>query len=263
MKLLVVSAALLSASLAFANPHELPYTYTTESLPKGALEVEQYADLTPVSYVNTTGAKVFTLRSILTTEFEYGISNKLELGLYFQMSNDPADPSGSAPFGFDGIKQRLRYRLAAPGKWPVDVGFYLEIAELRNEFELEWKVLLQRRVGPVGFMVNLWAEHESYYDNHQEWVINPTAGVTWQIHPVFHLGLEFWMHAEWGTTTKDAITNFNNSPHYMLGPAVMFEFGRFWWSTGAYVRLDGLDEGIGLGSQWGHVWIRTMLGIEI
>jgi hypothetical protein len=257
------AAFMLSSTVALANPRALPFTYPSESLAKGAMEMEQYVDLTPVKTIDTTGAKTWTPAFKLTTEYEYGITDRLELGLYLQFSNNPGDGTGIAPLSFDGVKQRLRYRLAAPGQWPVDLSLYLELAELRNEFEIEAKVNLQRRVGRVRFMLNLWAEREFYYDGQGEWAINPTGGVTWQIHPIFHFGLEYWMRAEFGRATADPATAFNASAHEFVGPAALLQFGRFWWSTGAYVRLDGLHDPLPIGALYGHVWVRTIIGLDI
>ena len=270
----LAGAALLPSGASRANPRALPFTYPSESLPKGASEVEQYTDLTPVKAYTGGSTPSWTLNYTLTTEFEHGITNRLELGLYLALQSDTGSGSGSAnsPLTFSGIKQRLRYRFAAPGQWPVDVAVYLELAELSNEVELEGKLNLQRRVGPVRFMVNLWAEHEFYYNGMQEWVLNPTAGVTAQIRPMFHLGFEYWMHAEVGRTggpalapsaMLDAATVANTNAHSYLGPAMLLQFGRFWWSTGAYLRLDGIHDPLPVGALYGHFWIRTIIGLDI
>lgn len=264
----IVFVALANARAAYANPRTLPFTYPSESLPKGGFELEQYFDLTPVKFNDSTGTKggVWSTKYVITTEYEYGITDRLELGLYLEFANDTGTGGSSAPPAlFDGIKQRLRYRLAAPGRWPVDVAFYLETAEFYNEFELEGKVILQRRVGPVAFMVNLWAEREFYYNGIGEWVLNPTAGVTWQLHPMFHLGLEYWMHAELGgPATTDPVTRANQDAHHYLGPAAMLQFRRFWWTTGVYARLDDIAENTRSlpGELYGHFWVRTMLGLD-
>jgi len=263
MKRLVVAWLVALAPSVRANPRPLPFTYPSESLAKGEFELEQFVDLSPVRTLDLTAAKVWTLRYVLTSEFEYGITRRLELGFYLLASNTP-DGSGGAPFSFDGVKQRLRYRLREPGEWPVDVAFYLELAELRNELELEAKVILQRRFGPVRIMVNLWAEREFYYDGRGEWVLDPTAGATVQVHPRLHIGLEYWVRGELGAPpTTNPVAQFNADFHHFLGPALMVQLGRFWWSTAAYLRLDGIHRTSGIGEAYGHIWVRTVLGVEL
>jgi hypothetical protein len=268
---LALFSLLAFATTASANPRALPYTYPTESLPKGMMELEQYVDLTPVPNYSITGATNFTtVKYTLTTEYEYGITRKLELGLYLQAENYPGDvPGGVAPFTFDGVKQRARYRFADPGKWPVDVAVYLEFAELATEFEIEAKVNLERRFGRFAIMSNLWAEREFYYNTPDEWVINPTLGMTFEVHPILTLGLESWMHAEFGhpsiTGSQGTATaaQFNNDPHEFVGPTAMLMFGRFWTSVGAYLRVDGINDAVPIGAIYGHFTVRTMLGVDL
>jgi hypothetical protein len=261
IRLATGTIVMLAAAVAVANPRPLPYTYPSETLPERGLELEQFADLTPVRAFDTSGTMTWLTHSILTTEIEYGISDRLELGLYFQFSDDPGASAGDAPLHFDGIKQRLRYRLADAEEWPVDVSLYGEIAELRNELETEAKVNLQRRFGPVRVMANLWAEREFYFSGRQEWVLNPTVGATYEVSPKLSLGLEYWMHAEFPDGV--ATTNFNTLAHHYVGPAVMFQFRRLWWSVAPYVRLDGFGREAQLGDQFGRVWVRSVIGIDL
>jgi hypothetical protein len=245
-------------ALAAATPHDIPFSYGYATLGKGQLEIEQYADLTPVKG-QLGDATPTTLRSILTTEIEYGLSDKLELGLYFQFTNDPSS-SGLAsnwPLGFDGIKQRLRYRLAEAGQWPVDTSLYLELSELSTEVELEAKVNLERRLGPIRLLMNLWAENEFYYNGVNEWVLHPTAGASFELTPALKLGFEYWLNAEFG-----ADTGFNPAPHHYLGPTMSFQGSRFWCTFAPYLRLDRWDRSGQVGDEFGRLWLRLVIGVE-
>jgi hypothetical protein len=256
-----------------ANPRPLPYTYPSEMLQQGGFEVEQFVDLTPVP-ANVSGSSPSTLLSAtLITELEYGLADRLELGLYFQASDVPASLTGSGiaetSLNFDGVEQRLRYGLDRPGAWPIDVELYGEIAEFQNEFEVEAKLILQRRIGRVRLMVNLVAEHESYYSGRQEWVLAPTGGFSWEVVPWLNLGLEYWSHGEVGATSTASSSSltefspFNQQFHSYVGPAVMLQFKRLWWSVGAYVRLDSITRAAEVGDQYGLLWVRSVIGIDI
>jgi hypothetical protein len=62
----------------------------------------------------------------------------------------PAMPAGT------GIKQRLRYRFADAGRWPIDVALYGEVTENDREIELEAKVTTP----PIGSRIRygaVWA----------------------------------------------------------------------------------------------------------
>jgi hypothetical protein len=239
-------------------------------LPAGGLEVEQFVDFTPVPAIAAgSGAPTTLLRGILTTELEYGLADRLELGLYFQFSNNPGSATGEAPtvpIAFDGLKQRLRWGLAPPGEWPVDVALYGEVGEFQNEIELEAKVILQRRIGRVRLMVNLWAEREIYFSGRQEWVLNPTAGASWEVTPWLHLGAEYWLHSELGGGTvpgDNTLSAFNTQTHHYIGPAVLLQFHKLWWSVAPYVRLDDLSRKAQLGDLFGPLWVRTVIGLDL
>jgi hypothetical protein len=253
--------AVLAPAVASATPRALPFSYPYATLSRGQLELEQFVDLSPVRGLDTTGALRYAPRGVLTTELEYGLTDRLELALYIQLSEDPASGTGDSALHFDGIKQRLRWRLAEAGEWPVDVALYGELAELRNEFEVEAKVILEKRLGRLQLITNLWAEHEFYYDGRREWVLNPTAGGSFEITPAVHLGAEYWMRAEFGGGAPAGA--FNPAPHHYVGPALLLLFNRFWWTIGPYVRLDALDRPTQLGDQFGRVWVRTIVGIDI
>jgi hypothetical protein len=256
---------------ARANPRPLPFTYQAETLPQGALEVEQFVDLVPVRAISfATGNPIWFLASQMQTEFEIGLTNKLELGLYLTLAPLASpDYAQQVPTLLDGngIKQRLRYRLADPEEWPIDVALYGEIVENEREIELEAKIILQRRVGRVRFITNLWAEREYYFDGRREWVLNPTLGVTAELSPRYHLGAESWMRAEY---LDDATgpRSFNQGPHVYVGPAFMANFGKVWWSSGLYLRVTDLERAVtpgdstSAGDSFGRLWFRTIVGLS-
>ena len=74
----------LAASPARANPRALPFTYPYATLPCGGFEMEQYIDAIPLQVTRTLPGggteKVTTLAFELQTEFELGLTDRLELG---------------------------------------------------------------------------------------------------------------------------------------------------------------------------------------
>ena len=253
-----IGASALIPGLAHANPRPLPFTYQSETLPKGALEVEQFVDFVPSKVADPSGNPVHFLATEFQTEFELGLTDRLELGLYVSFVPQPSEYTQLPVMEFgNGAKQRVRYRLADPEAWPVDVALYGEVSENEREVELEGKIILQRRVGRVRFITNLWAEHEFYLDHHREWVLDPTVGVTAELSPRYHLGAEGWMRAEYRVGGGTSL-----SPHVYIGPAFMMNFGRLWWSNGVYVRVTDFDRAIGLGEAYGPWWWRTIIGLS-
>jgi hypothetical protein len=261
----LAGALALVAGSAAANPKPLPFTYPYPTLPAGETEVEQYADFTPTRALSASTGKPATVGLFLfQTEFEHGITDRLELGLYLQLAPPVGEDYASVATLDAGtaLKQRLRLRLAEAGEWPVDVSLYGEIVEARSEIELEAKVNLERRVGRLRLMANLSAEHEFYFDGRREWVLNPSAGATFEVRPWFHTGLEYWMHAELGGAIPTP-RPFAAGPHHYVGPALLFNFGRLWWSSGLYFRVSDAGRVQEPGDAYGHLWLRTIIGIDL
>lgn len=268
MKILPPSLAgafLLGASTAAANPRPLPFTYTTATQPAGAVELEHQIDLVPLRATATnTGKPTWYLASQHQTEFEVGLTSRLELGLYVSYVPVPTGTLTDAATLTEttGVKQRLRYRLADPGAWPIDVALYGELVENQNEFEIEAKVIVHRELGPLRLAANVTGEREWYWTGVREWVLQPSAGVSFEITPALRPGLEGWLRVEYQDAAS-ATRGFNLGPHAYVGPVMMVAVGNLWWTTGVYARLTQRGHTLEPGDAYGGVWARTMIGIGL
>jgi hypothetical protein len=255
---------------AQANPKKLPYSYGPMTVPSGALEWETIIDLTPVRVgrerADGTLEGIFAPRYLLQTELEYGLTDKLELGLYLLWRQGA---SADTPFlRFEGLKQRVRWRLADPGAWPIDVALYFEVAELVEEIELEEKVILRRSFGPLELLMNLWIEQEWYFiDDETKFVYNPTVGAAYEISPAVTVGLEYWARGRFDREASSARPAADDdaprSTRHYLGPTLMLQRGDYWLATGAYLRLDALSTSLAVDDQFGRIWIRLILGVGL
>ena len=270
--LVTLSSALVAVALAapaHANPKAFPFTYGTNTMPKGHLELEQYIDTVPVRAARELPdgslEGVLTPRYELQTEFEYGVNDWMDVGFYVVFRQGA---SADTPFlRFQGTKQRVRLRFADPGAWPVDVGAYLEVAEYHDEIELEEKLLLQHRQGPLLFAANLWVEQE-YYFIVDEWkfLYNPSIAASVELDPHVTLGLEYWARGRFDTGYQSGASDDDATPagarHY-VGPTVLLQSGEYWLSLGAYLRVDGLGEPTAVGDGFGRVWVRAIVGLGL
>jgi hypothetical protein len=255
---------------AVANPRPLPFSYPYETLPEQALELEQYVDMIPVRVVRElpdgTTEGVVSLRSQLQTELEYGLTDRLEVALYFTFRQGG---SATAPLlRFQGLKQRARYRFKEHGEWPINVGLYLEVAELHDELELEEKILLSRRFGPVNVVANLWVEQEwSFQTEEIKHIYNPTLGVSYELSPRLSLGAEYWLRGRFdsdrGPTDMDGEADATTTAVHYAGPTLLLQSKKVWLAVGAYARLDQLGTGVAMGDPFGKLWVRTLLGIDL
>jgi hypothetical protein len=256
------------SSAAFGGARSLPFTYPVETLSKGDLELEMYGDLTPLRVAATTPpfGQLWEPAYILQSEFEYGLTDSIELAFYQQFKADPVD-GGTNGLSFDGFKWEVRGRLADIGAWPIDVGLYLELETLHDEIGLEGKVLLGKHFKGFHWMANLWVEaaENRPFDASQRsfhFVINPTTGLSYQVTPTFHPGVEYWARGELGTVGDTPVERINNRVHHLVGPTVHLNFGRVWWSAGWYADLNNFGSPQP-GEIWGPWWVRTVLGLEL
>jgi hypothetical protein len=199
------------------------------------------------------------------TEFEHGLTDRLELGLYVTFVPGIGAAFSDLPIGAQGtgMKQRLRYQLAPTGEWPIDVGLYAEVVENERELELEGKIIAQRRLGPVRGIVNFTLEREFYYDGRHDIVLEPSAGLTFEASPQVQPGIEWWVRSEYPEENPPSPRPFQLGPQHYIGPVAMFQFGKLWWSAGAYLRLNRPDHTLVVGEAYGRVWVRSVLGFSL
>lgn len=258
---------LLATATAHANPRPLPLTYTTDTLAPGAAELELFTDLVPLRAISpATTMETSYLASAFTLELEVGLAPRLELGLYATLVPSLGDSLANAaqlPGAGTGLKQRLRYTFSDPGAWPVDVGIYGELTENERELEVESKVLIERRFDRVRVAANLSAEYELYFAGQREWVLNPSAGATYELSPRYHVGIDGFLRGEYPTSPRPAMRTFGLGPHVYAGPAVLLSFEKVWWSIGGYVRLTDAGHDLGPGEPYGRVWVRSAVGFDL
>jgi hypothetical protein len=265
IKCTILTAVLAASGAARATPVPLPFTYPYETLGEGELEIELYGDMTPLRVqadpADTNHGRMWEPRYVLQNEFEYGVTDHVELAAYQVFEANPLD-GGSNAMTFDGFKFRVRARLAEADEWPIDVALYLELETLHDEYGLEEKVILAKRFQHVHWMANLWVE-QSYarpFDASRrrlDFVINPTTGFTYEVARWFQPGVEYWARGE--LAAQDDI---NNRVHHFVGPTVHFDLGKIWWSLGVYADLTNAQTPQP-GEIYGPLWARTLLGLAL
>src|SRR5258708_38711356 len=75
-----------------ASPRPLPYTYPYETLGEGELELELYGDFTLLRVADAAGGaegRVSEPAYVLQNEFEFGVSDRIELDFYQTISAQP------------------------------------------------------------------------------------------------------------------------------------------------------------------------------
>jgi hypothetical protein len=147
----------LCASPALADEPLFGYVYTTDLLPQGRWEVEQW---TTVRHGQSRGSYT---NVPMRTELEYGITDRLQGSLYLNYSylnayangvNDetsgpgvPENADPSAPyrsFRYDSVSAELIYRILSPYTDAVGAAVYVEPEIGPRERAIETRVILQK-----------------------------------------------------------------------------------------------------------------------
>jgi len=148
-----------TGSSAFAEESIFGFVYTTDLLPQGGKEIEQWLTWRHQKIAGTYDQLEGR------TEFEYGLASNLQAAVYLNYAWTQAYHNG--PFGattppeqfsdlvvgpddffnakrFVGVSGELIYRILSPYTDGIGLALYTEPTIGRNFFELENKVILQK-----------------------------------------------------------------------------------------------------------------------
>lgn len=206
------------------------YTYEPETMPEGAVELEQWVTLRHGRRDVKGGVndRQNYNRWDLRTELEYGVTDIWQVALYLnakQQSYRDATLTDNSKFEFSGISLENKVNIINPANHPVGVSLYFEPTFSGEEAELEQKIIIGQRHGDWKWALNL--NHEIEWENNLhdvEGQFGASFGLTRFIGKRWAFGLE--------------INNINKSPRYSYiessaiyaGPVVTYRQEK-WWAT--------------------------------
>jgi hypothetical protein len=184
------AAILLSAVLAAgpapakADPRSYVWTYEYMTVREGHAELEYYST---TEVADTDAPETSTWKH--QVELEYGLTPRTDIAMYqnFKQANTPA----SKTFSYEGMKLRLRHRLAEKGELPVDTLLYAEYVrstDLASQGAFEGKVVLAKNLGRLNLAYNQVAEFPLEKLSAAEHRFSAAAG--WRFSDIFRAGLE-------------------------------------------------------------------------
>lgn len=268
---LIGLAAALAAPLVpargLADEPLFGYVYTTDTLPAGKWEYEQWNTIRSGKAAGSYTA--FDLRN----EIEYGVTDKLAAALYLNSAYhhinnvpDDEDPTQNLPkqnsFDVSGVSLEMKYRLLSPYKDPIGLMVYLEpelsvmdkiTGEPVVERGLEGKVILQKNflqdqfVWAANFTAEPEWEIEHGDERKKELAFEMTTGLSYRFRPNWSAGLELRNHREF--------PNFGKQEHQatFLGPNVHYG-GKSWWATLSVLpQISGRPTSLGLDANGNQV----------
>ncbi len=192
-------------------------------------------------------------------EFEYGITDRLTGAAYLNFEQ-AADPGAGTRF--DGPSLELLYRLAEPGRLPVDPAAYLEVRGNGGELELEPKLLLARRVYKLVGVVNVAGEFERHLAGAErgstERNLRLTAGLTREIGHVVAIGLE-------GVYDRPGLGTGSGASAFFLGPTINLQSPRAQLAVGWQPQVSGrprTSAGLDL-ADFPRSEVRLLVGVDL
>lgn len=266
--LLATSTLSLSVLAGSARADEplFGYVYTTDLLPKGKWEVEQWI-------TDREGQAYGHFHHLhFATEVEYGLEDNLQVAGYLNYSyadaannsvrhltegieipfdHNPAQPYRAAKF--DGVSFEVIYRVMSPYTDPFGLAFYIEPEFGSEESGLELRAIAQKNFLDDRLVLagNFWVEFEREAGSN---LVVPGStdipdgkkmemamaefdlGASYRFMPNWSIGLEFRNHNEFEGWTL----NHSNQEHtaFFLGPNIHWA-GERWFATLSVLRQIG------------------------
>jgi hypothetical protein len=213
---------LVLAAAAAGSERRFTYTYESAVLNPETRELEPWSTF-------RIGATDPLIRLDQRIEFEVGVLPGLQTAWYLNFTGQTSG-TGAAfaeSFAFEGISWEWKYKLMDPVADPVGLALYLELSGGPAAQEVEGKVILDKRFGPVHAAFNLVAEHEweiAADEVEREWEIDVDLAGAWVFESGFAAGLELRAH-----TGIPAADGWESTAIY-AGPALSYA-SKSWWAA--------------------------------
>lgn len=235
MKALLTSLTLASAATAIGCDNPFGYSYLSETLKPGKVEIVQW--VTGRLGRNLGSGYDARYRGFdLKTEIEWGISENEQLSVY--VNSRYFEQTSRDGLRFDGFQVAYMRMLANPDKAEWGQAIYIEPGysqasskdgSLRDEFSLELKYLLQHNFGASQenvYAANLVAEVEHKPATGADAVkLKLTQGIAWELNKHWIAGVEVVAEAEWA--------EFNDFEYaaVLAGPTVRYHRDNGFFAT--------------------------------
>ena len=166
----VIILALSGLQAAHAQDRLFTYTYQSTVLNKGQREIESWNTL-------RTGREDFYARYDNRTEYEIGLGNNLQTAFYLNLTSKTKTETNNSVKSLSteneiGFSNEWKLKLLDPVADPLGLALYGEVGIASNEFELEGKILLDKKIGNFTIAANGVYEQEfapGYENNELEW----------------------------------------------------------------------------------------------
>ncbi|MBI3512290.1 MAG: hypothetical protein HY064_16640 [Bacteroidetes bacterium] len=214
-------------SILHAQDRQYVWTYQCTTLPKGAKDLEAWSTW---SY----GRNYFYQRLDTRLEMEVGLTDRIQSAFYFNASHAAFGANldtlgGIANTNVDGIFHSSEFSFSNEWKWrltdataPIGFTLYAEYGLAPGKFELENKLIFDKKFPKDNFALNLVNETEIYYSSKKGKTIRST-----EYEPELDLAYMHMLKPAWGLglemRNSNEIENGNwNFSAIMGGPTLFY-----------------------------------------
>lgn len=264
--LLTLVLTTLAAPLAIANERHFTLSYETATLPAGAVEIEPQTTF-------RMGREHYYLGMDHRLEFEFGITDRLMSAIYLNFGSETfrGENGIDATSGIQGVSSEWKYHLTDATADAIGSALYLELTARPLEYEIEGKLLLDKRLGQLHLVTNLIYEHGWEYvgvwnDEHK---IAVSLGATYFLTEHFTLGGEAFAQ---GIVETDAPGEGNLGLQHgavFVGPVMSYASRSWWVTTSVTPQIVGFGNAVTLAGttrdleDFHAVQARVILGIHL
>ncbi|MBL7662533.1 transporter [bacterium] len=248
---------------ATADERRFTYVYESSILPVGVWELEQWV-------TNQNGREQGDYsRWDLRTEFEYGLTERLQTALYFNWQSVRADgvPGGESDTKFKGISSEWVYQITNPELDPLGSALYAEISTDGLDFELEGKILLSKKIDE-NLVAGINAIYEAEWEREdntteKEAKLEFTAGVSYKLTAAWAVGLE----SRYTSAYPDGVDLSGQEYQAVsVGPNIHYGTSKWWATLTVLPQIWGDGDGADGGRQLAHeeeLEVRLLFGVFI
>ena len=220
----LTAAFLLTFQSAQAGQRRYVYSYETLTAPKGSIEFEQWVTWRHRDVPGGDDRDRYEFRH----EIEFGLTDRLQLGLYLADWQYDEDDSEGHDFRYQASGAEVIYNLTNPNTDFLGSALYAELLIGEDLIKAEAKLLLEKRFGPFDIVYNATLEAEwegdDYHDETGEFI--QTFGVSYDLSKSFSVGLE-------GRHVIEMSDWENTEPAvFYFGPNVSYRHDRFFATLG-------------------------------
>jgi hypothetical protein len=247
-----IALLLVVASAARGDENLFGYSYGTETLPKGGVELYNW-----ITWRTDKGQGTYDALD-LRQEIEYGVTDRFQASLYLSQryhhvhDSQPVEIENGEEereypnrneFAFDGVQTEFKYSFLSPYLDPLGFALYAEPGWSRiskesgkheDALSIEVKALFQKNFleDTLIAVLNVSPEYEwakgkgiEHWENELE--LEVTGGLTYRVAPRWYAGVESRYTSEYPNFPDESHREFWG---VFVGPALHYATTR-WWAT--------------------------------